>query len=108
MTTGTVTISLTSSSLSPVHPMAAHLTFHIWGVSDIELDVSDDSLKRVKDWSADCSVQGSDRYQSARITATARISDGTFGFTANILPIVSEYVSHCFITGLRVLARMAS
>ena len=93
-TSATFTLSQTGN-LNPVHSDANRVVFYIWNVSNIDVRVSDTTLSRVAGWSDHCDLLSSDRFQNARITATADITLGDATFTAyNMLPIIGDYVSY--------------
>lgn len=91
---GRVNVTITSSTLTPVHREASTTTFHIWTPSNVQIFVSDTTLRRVTDWKnpALCSdTRG--QFQTARINVTADFASGSTQFTADILPLVSQRVS---------------
>ena len=89
-----MTITFSSPLLQPVYPGANNVTLHVWTPGDISLSVSDNVLERVTGWrQPTCGSGDSDRYQTARIMATAEFTSGNSQFTANILPIIAHRVS---------------
>jgi len=89
---GTVTVTTTSSTLSAVHGVASTTTFHIWTPRNIDISVSDTSLRRVAGWLGPCSTREG-QYQTARLQVTANFVSGGSQFTGNVLPLVSHRVS---------------
>lgn len=91
-----VVASLTSSVLNPIHSTANRAVYHVWDIISIDLGLSDSLLSRVVEWSESpsCHLVSLDRYQNARITATAEIASDEVTFTAtNVLPLIADEVS---------------
>ena len=91
---GYVNVTITSSTLTPVHRQASTTTFHIWMPSNVQIFVSDTTLRRVTDWKNPTSCSDTrGQFQTARINVTADFVSGSSQFTADILPLVSQRVS---------------
>ena len=91
-----VALTVTSMALRPVHPTANRAVYHVWHVTDVDLQISDTLLSKVKEWneSPSCDLVSTDRFQNARIRATALVSSDGVSFTAtNILPLIADKVS---------------
>ena len=82
-------------SLMPVHPQANTVTFHIWSLSpgSLNLDISTSNLQRVAGWREASCVSNVNRFQTARITATANFISGADRFTADVYPLIANNVS---------------
>lgn len=85
-------MTVTNENLNPVHFTANRITYYIWDISSVDLQVTDGVLSRVAEWNSDPGCT-SNRYQNSRITASAVITSGDVSFTAtNILPIIADNV----------------
>ena len=93
-----VTVTVTSTTtLRPVHSTANRAVYHIWDVTDVSLQVSDNVLSKIEEWngSPSCDMVSMDRFQNARLTATAVVSSDGTSFTAtNIMPLIANKVSY--------------
>ena len=81
--------------LNPVHTTASSIVYYIWDISDVDLQVTDTNLSRIAEWtnSSACNLMSKEKYQNARITASAVISSGDYSFTAtNIISIIADEV----------------
>ena len=91
---GYVNVTITSSTLTPVHRQASTTTFHIWMPSNVQIFVSDTTLRRVTTWKNPTSCSDTrGQFQTARINVTADFASGNSQFTADVLPLVSQRVS---------------
>ena len=91
----TVAVTISSTSLKPVHSAANRLVYHVWDITDVDLQVTDTLLSRVMEWDegVGCSLLSTERYQNARMMASAVITSGENSFTAtNILPLIANKV----------------
>ena len=87
----TVNVTVTSTSLVPVHPNTNLITYHVWNINNIDFQVSDTILSRL-DASAACNMESLGWYQNARLKASVKITSGGISFTADILPLISDKV----------------
>ena len=79
--------------LTPIHSSTNRIRFYVWSPSNIELSSSTTVLSRVEGWE-DSSCNGINRFQTARLSATAEFSSGNDNrFVANVLPLIVNNVS---------------
>ena len=92
-TLGTVTITYSTSQLTPVHSEANMAVLYIWSPTDFDLSLSDDTLSRVNGWRDESCDATPFVYQTARVLATAEFTSGDDSFTANVVDIIINNVS---------------
>lgn len=80
-----VEVSVTSSS--SLSSISSTVLFYVWTLTEVNLTVSDTTLRRVRD------TCGLDRYQTARLQALAQFQYGSSIFTTDVWPVVSASVS---------------
>ncbi len=89
-----VTITYSTSQLTPAHQGANMAFLYIWSTTDFRLSLSDDTLSRVRGWRDNEMCDKEEFvYQTARVLATAEFTSGSDSFTANVVDIIIDTVS---------------
>ncbi len=86
-----VNVSATIPSLIPIHSSAGLVTFHVWTPTEVSLAISTTRLYKVRGWmTPTCDAN---RFQTARLSATASFISGSNSFTGDVYPLIARLVS---------------
>lgn len=90
---GSTSVTTSIAGLTPVYPGANSVVFYIWSLNrpSLSMDISTRNLHRVDRWQ-DCATN-QNRFQTARLTATAQFSSGSQRFSADVYPLIANHVS---------------